>query len=106
MRRLVDWRDAGVEFGDLFREKGSKLLSYGCDRWQVWQGWYGRSVTNQADTLEKTDCSWLTEELKLGDEKEMKSWFCTFPVLNYRIYCNIADNNADCRSRLRKVSVL
>ena len=38
MRRLVDWRDAGVEFGDLFREKGSKLLSYGCDRWQVWQG--------------------------------------------------------------------
>jgi hypothetical protein len=44
MRRLVDWRDAGVEFGDLFREKGSKLLSYGCDRWQVWQGWYGRSV--------------------------------------------------------------
>ena len=44
MRRLVDWRDAGVEFGDLFREKGSKLLSYGSDGWQVWQGRYGRSV--------------------------------------------------------------
>ena len=36
MRRLVDWRDAGVEFGDLFGEKCSKLLGYGYDRWQVW----------------------------------------------------------------------